>query len=301
MQQHGFHRPDSTRTRTLLAWSAALAMVAVVSSACGARPQHLGILTNHAALIKQSLGPSPPNIQRSALASAQPDADIIKKSLGTGRLGYARVKFADVVGDDVPEILIGGSGKGCAVAILSQAGGRLFSVCSDRYMTDFGAVHASRSDKADVVLCTYPNKQRGSTFEIRTAPDQRTVATWDELPPACHFAVGPWQGRESIFYLQGDAMTVRSPRGELLARIDVPGASVFRDIYVAPLPDGALAVVGSGNGYTSYHMVCLLDREHRLVFQDVDEERAYRLIPNDDGSSFDVWTNTRRWRYSLRD
>ncbi len=263
------------------------------ASACGAHIAQLGILTNQVGMSREILGPSPPGLFAEGLADPA----------NARRSGYARLKRADVMGDEALEILvelkprtIGHGG----VEIRDQSGHPLARVMTRHYLSDFGAVHASRTDKMDLVLCEYPtamHPNRQSTFSILTLPDQRLLATWDEVPPACRFAAGPWNGKEALFYFQGDGLTVRSPDGQLQTRIGVPNGNAFRDIYVGAIDGRYTAVLGSGNGYTPYHTVCLFDSSGQLVFQEIEKGHAFKLETNEGKTTLEIWDGSNRWRY----
>ncbi len=293
-----------------------ISVTASLTVSCGAHLTNLGILTNPAGIGKIAVEAAPPNIHlRRWDVSVQPNAAALEKIVG-GKINYTGFVYADVAGDGEDEVLIGGAAKLCTdpaspgpwpstIVVASYSGERRFLLCTQGrgQVYDFGAIHASRPDKFDLVVCRYPVEHLSSRFQILTVPDLNVVATWDEPKPApCEFTVGRWEGREAILYWQhGDVLTVRSPRGELLARIPIPDANAFTYIDMALLADDAMALVGSGNGYTYFHMVCVLDREHRLVFQDIEKEGAHKIEAAKNGRAFDVWTNTTRWRYSLRD
>jgi hypothetical protein len=314
---HGCHTRWTAYSGACHTWMAGvlIGVTASLTTSCGAHLTNVGVLSNPAGIAKTAVEASPPNIHLWRWdVSVQPNADALEKIVH-GKLNYGGFVYADVAGDDEDEVMMGGGAKECAasasgssasaIVVASYSGERRFLLCTQGAgrVYDFGAIHASRPDKFDLVVCRYPVEQRASRFQILTVPDLKVVATWDEPNPApCEFTVGRWGGQDAILYWQhGDVLTVRSPRGELLARVPIPDANAFKYVDVAPLKDDAMALVGSGNGYTPFHMVCVLDREHRLMFQDIEKEGAYKIEAAKDGRAFDVWTTTTRWRYSLAD
>ena len=112
--------------------------------------------------------------------------------------GFERFEYADVVGDPEPEVLKQVRG-GKALQVSDRGGRILTTLAPGYYVTDFGAIHASRPDKNDVVLYLYPTTpERAGTFSIVALPDEKTIATWDVHPATAWFAVGPWKGREAL-------------------------------------------------------------------------------------------------------
>jgi hypothetical protein len=272
----------------------AFAIGSVFASACGAHIAQMGILVNHIGMSRELLGPAPPGVYEGQFA----DPDHLRRS------GYARLKRADVLGDEAVELLVelrAGAGHAHGgVEIRDESGRTLIRVLTKHYLTDFGAVRSSRTDKMDLVLCEYPTAMRPhrqSTFSILTLPDQQLVATWDEVPPACTFAAGVWNGHEALFYFQGDALTIRSRDGQLLRRIYVRNGNAFRDIHVGTTAGGYTAVLGSGDGYTPFHTVCLFDSNGQLVFQDIEKGHAVKLETDEEQSSWQIWDRVNRWGY----
>ena len=208
------------------------------------------------------------------------------------------MKQADVLGDDTLEVIVA-LPEGAGVEIRDQAGNRLTRIATDHYLTDFGAVKTSSGDKADIVLYTYPDENQGGTFLVATA-DRRELARWHERPAPGRLAAGNWGGRPALFYLQGDALVVRSPLGSLLARLPAPEGRTFRDLYVAELSAGRTVVVASGNGYTPYHMVCVYDAGGQRVFQEINNEHAFDVKAEDGDSTFVVYARSSAWRYAVR-
>ncbi len=257
-----------------------------IATACDQHVAQRGVLIDHLGVIKERIGPSPPGLAAS-------EGYVSDKSA-------ARSKHADVIGGAEPELLKQLEGNQ-GLEVLDSAGQRVTTLKTAGYLTDFGAVHASRPDKFDVVLYVYPSTpERGGTFSIVSLPSEQTVATWYIHPPTDRFAVGPWKGQEALFYLQGETLVVRSPLGPVLAQPEVPGGHVLgRVIEVLALADHTV-VLSSGDGYTQYHMVSVFDRQGQLRFQEIERENAFRLEAPEaatDEQSWAVWTFSHRWRY----
>jgi hypothetical protein len=256
--------------------------ILTATAQCGNTPPHLGIALDELRIRKSLVGPAPTDIATNEFAP------------GSTR----RIKRADVAGDQDPEELIEMVGA-AGVDIRSRAGQLLAQVPTKEYLTDFGAVRLPGRQKESLVLYTYPNPEKGGTFIVF---DERfnPLASWTESPPPGRFAVGQWNDRPALFYLQGDSVTVRSATGEKLASLSAPEGQLFRGIHVHSLAGGRLAVVASGNGYTPYHMTCIYEGE-RLRFREVAAEHAFALEPGDAPSNFIVSTRTSRWKYALRE
>jgi hypothetical protein len=155
------------------------------------------------------------------------------------------------------------------------------------------------AQKQRLVLYTYPNKQKGGTFRVLDGAFEQ-VSMWDEFPAPGRFTIGEWgAGQPALFYLQGDAIVVRSSSGARLQELRVPEGQMFRNVFVRTLANGRVAIVLSGSGHTPYHMVCVYEGT-RLLLQDVQDEHAFDLESTDRGSGFVVTTRTSRWQYALR-
>jgi hypothetical protein len=259
-----------------------LAIVCVLlAGGCGNRPTRIGILVNNIGLSKTRLGDAP--------------ADLPQRQFSAGSL--QRSIQADVSGDDTPEVVVElAAGRG--IEIRDQSGRRLAEITAPRYLTDFGTVPAAIDGKDALVLYMYPNERRGGTFMVITA-DRRELARWDEDPPPGRFAVASWSGRAALFFLQGDALVVRSPDGERVGRFDTPQGSHFRALYVGAIEGNRTVVVAAGDGYTPYHMVCVYDSGGRILFQDVAGEHAFGVEASPASSSFIVITRSAKWRYAI--
>jgi len=186
-----------------------------------------------------------------------------------------------------------------AITIATTTGDWLQTVCKGGPGSVYGyaTIRAAGSAKHDLLLCSYPARGRASQFELRSLSEPRILATWDEHPATCAFAVGAWNERDAVFMLKGDNLVIKSAQGEPVFRTSLPDAHAFNSIAVASLNDGSTVLVASGNGYTSFHMVAVLDRTGALTFHEVEKERAYRLEVTDDGSGFQVWTRVSVWAY----
>lgn len=249
--------------------------------ACGSTPPQTGVLVNHIGAVKTRLGPSPVDLPGRTYASAPL---------------FLRSRRGDVQGDDAVEVLVELAG-GRGIEIRDRGGSRLAQISTPYYVTDFGAVRSSKSEKEHIVLYMYPNETNSGTFKVITA-DQREVASWDEAPPPAAFSVGTWNGGAAIFYLQRDVLLIRSPDGQPLSRLAAPEGGHFRSVFVAPMGEGRTVALASGNGYTPYHGVYVYDGNGQLVFQEIDHEHAFDLQADPDEGTFLVMTRSTRWRYA---
>ena len=273
--------------RTL--WALAIVATAVTMlSSCAQSIARQGVVLNQLGVTKEHVGPSNAGVATEGYVS---------------RKSAARFKHADVT--DGPEVETLKQLEGLRGVEVFDSSGRLLTTLETKhYLTDFGAIHASRADKLDVVLYVYPSTpDRGGTFSVVSLPSRTTVATWDIHPATDRFAVGRWKDQEALFYLQEDALVVRSPFGEELERLDVPGGrAFFRVVQVMTIAGGQTVVLASGDGYTRYHMVSVFDAQGQLTFHEIDKENAYRLESPETDASSDSWTvSTRssRWRYRV--
>lgn len=258
-----------------------LLLTAGVAIGCGETPARVGVLLNAVGLQKTDAGRSPTDL---------PSRGYLPSS-------YVRVKHADVAGDSDEETLVELElGKG--IKIEDSRGGRLGDLPTDEYLTDFGAVPASRPGKKDVVIYTYPNRDRGGTFRVVT-PDRTEIARWVETIPPARFDAGIWKGQAALFYLVGNSLVVRSPRGDMLSTLSAPDGAVFQQVHIGNTRQDRTVLVASGSGYTPYHMVCVYEADGRLVFQEVGREHAFDLEVARDRFEFTVWTRSTGWRYRV--
>ena len=258
----------------------------LATAACGHTPSRLGVRLDEVGVTKTRIGPAP--------------ADLDSRRYLPG--SSTRLKRADLLGDRNAEQLVE-MPNGGGVEIRDQSGAVINTVRTSDYLTDFGSVPAGSTPGAGtskqlLVLYTYPNKQKGGTFQVLNAALEQ-IATWDELPPAGSFSTGEWRRQPALFYLQGDTVVIRSPAGTRLQELRAPEGSIFRDVFVQTLPRDRTVVLASGSGYTQYHMVCVYDGT-RLVFQEVSNDLAYGVESADDESGFVVTARDGRWKYTLK-
>lgn len=249
-----------------------------LGAGCGSNPPSPGVAVNRARLIKTALEATPDELGR-----------VRTRAL-------VREKQADVMGDDRFETITPLPG-GVGIEIRSEEGGRTVRIAAPAYLTDFGAAQSSRPLKQDVIMYVYPSDDDAGTFLLVNPEDGKELARWNEDPPPGRFAVGTWLGVPALFYTQRDSIVIKTPTGILLERLRSPGAGRFRDLYVAHPHQGGLVVVGSGNGYTPYHLVAVYDSSNELVFHEIGLEHAFALDIEDTRRDFVVTTRTGRWKY----
>jgi hypothetical protein len=258
--------------------------VILTAAGCGHTPSRLGVLVDNPLVTKAPLTP------------------VSDATAPTGYLTGSsnRVKLADLFGDDELERLEE-LPDGAGIDIRSASGSLLKTVRTTAYLTDFGAVAAgggAGSGKEQLVLYTYPNKDKGGTFSVRNEALEE-VATWNESPPPGRFAAGHWHRQPAVFYLQEDALVVRSPDGTALEKIVVPEGRLFRDVFVQAGGDERMVLVVSGSGYTPYHMVCVYDGT-RLIYQEVGRGLVRTVDPIGAEPGFIVASTEGRSKYTIR-
>jgi hypothetical protein len=258
-------------------------LVLLSHCACGDRPSRVGVLVNEIGIAKTRRGEAPADVTTRQFASSS---------------SLLRARPADVVADDMPELLVELEDRH-GIEIRDRSGARLARLTTTEYLTDFGAISASRPDKQDVILFTYPNAAHGGTFTVLTA-GQHEVAKWDEYPPPGGFAVGTWARQPAVFYVQDDHLTARSAMGRPLAWLNAPEGRLFNARQSARIADDRTVILASGNGYTPYHMVCVYNATGKLVFQDIANEQAFELQARETASAFTVITRSSEWRYTIR-
>jgi hypothetical protein len=241
---------------------------------CGERPSQLGLLVDRTPFARVRIGVAPDDI-------------VTRDRLpGTDR----RFARADLVGDSASEMLVLDPGLQ-GLEIRGDNGALIGHLAFHRNVTDFAGVPAEGGGKAVVVV------NLGGTF-LLVGMDGHERARWQEVRDPGRFASGSWQGRAALFYLVDDTLVVRSTEGEALARLPAPEGRVFGRVFVAGLAAGRLVLVASGSGYTPYHMVCVYDASGALMFQEVDDELAFAVAPDDAGRAFLVTTRSSEWRYA---
>lgn len=241
----------------------------------------MGITVATLSVTKRAEGPSP--------------ADVATKSWLPGT--SQRFARGDVLGDGRDEVIVVRPDLS-GVEIRDESGSVRARLAARYFVTAVGTVPSPSAGKRNIALYLYPDERRGGTFRIVTA-ENREVATWQEFPAPGLFTVSSWHGRPALLYLQHDTLVARGIDGAPLARLPAPEGRTFRDVYVTPLADGRTAAIGSGNGYTPYHMVCVYDADGRLVFQEINREHAFGVRSEDSGRAFIVTARSREWRYTI--
>jgi hypothetical protein len=264
-----------TRKRSLL-----FSVVLLLATGCGHVPSSLGVTVERVRFSKRAIGPAP--------------TDLPSRQFSSGP-GFHRARRADLLDGHGVQVLSEVADRH-GIEIRDLSGELHGHLSTADYLTDFGVVDAEEGGPRWIVLYSYPNARRGGTFTVVT-PDGRAVATWDESPPPGRFAAGRWENRPALFYLQGDQLTIRSPRGQGLASLNVPEGRIFSSVLVGRTGQGRMVLVASGNGYTPYHTVCVYDADGALLFQDVAEEQAFTLETREDDEGFVVSTRSTEWRY----
>lgn len=258
-----------------------LVVAAVACSGCGNRVDDIGVLVNTLGVVKEAVRASPPEA---------PGRNLLP---GT----FNRMRMGDLLGDDRPESIVEADDRK-SLQVRGEDGS-VKRVSRDDYIADFTVLPAAGSDKDSLVIHTYPNSQGGSTLMVLALTDDRTLASWDEKPPASRGVhAGRWQGSQALFYMVGDDVVIRGERGEPLARLPLRGATAFSTIHTVTMGGDRTALVLSGNGYTPYHAVAILDRDGAVVFHEQAPEHAFSLKA-DGENAFKVETRSQVWRYSL--
>ena len=217
--------------------------------------------------------------------------------------GSMRVERADLLGDAALEQIVEverPAGKG--LEIRSDKDQVLDVIDTHAFLTDFAAIPSSRPGKSDLVLYLYPTRmrpQRQGTFVVMAMPDKREIASWDESPPPGRFGVGLWHNVPAVAYFQGNDLVVRKTDGGLLKRIDVYDGAAFGRLFMDTLGNGYVAVIGSGDGYTPYHTVLILDNNGEIVFQEINDEHARGLSVAENRTEMEVFTSRKKWRYRM--
>jgi hypothetical protein len=206
------------------------------------------------------------------------------------------VRTGNVTGDAAADRIVKvSSGRGLEVRDGSTA--NVVRLPTTEFVTDVELIRESSTDRHDLVILGYPNADRGGTLSVIRLPDTTPKAEWKEPASPGDVGIGQWQRMPAIFYFVPDAISVRASDGRELARVAVAGVYSFSRVHVGTLGDGRTAILGSGDGYTPYHMVAIVNGQGQLVFHEQADEHAWRLTVGGDGKSFDVDTRSKRWRY----
>jgi hypothetical protein len=203
---------------------------------------------------------------------------------------------ADLAGDARPERIVEGADRR-AIEVHDPATGETRVFDTTHYVTDLAVVPAGDAGKQHLVVYTYPNADGGGTYRVMTGGFE-VVAQWDETPPPEGLAVGEYQGRAALYYLQAGRLVVRSANGEPIARLPAPESEAFRARAVLGLRDGRVVLLASGDGYTPYHLVAVYGPDGRLMFLEVADEHAFAVDADASGDGFIVSARSTRWRYT---
>jgi len=250
-----------------------VAVLSLSLATCGARPEKLGVLIRTLDVTKVRVAAAP--------------AGIVTQDRWPGT--NERFTRADVLGDSRPESLLI-TNVYQSIDIRDSSGRWLRRIDRGGSITDVGGVPGG-DGKDDILI-----DERGA-FTVVDA-EGRPRAHWQEPHDPGRFAVAPWKGRPTVFYLLDDSVVLRSPRGELIGYLAAPQAHLFGRPYVAAVGSRTV-VVATGNGYTPYHMICVYEPDGTLAFQEMDDELAFAVAPDPAPGAFTVTTRTTVWRYTI--
>ena len=256
-----------------------LPCAAVVLFACGETPASLGVLINEIGLSKADAGRSPPDLSGRGL-----DASL------------RRVLEADITGDAAPERIVERKDLK-ALDVTDPSAGETRTFRTAYYITGFGAAPSTSGGKHDLVVYTYPDERGGGTFQVIDG-SFRELARWEESPPPRGLAAGSHGGRSAAYYLQDERLVIRATDGSLIARLAAPQSGPVAALAAGALAGGRFVLLGSGDGYSPYHMVAVYEPDGRLVFQEMATEHAFALEIEPGGEAFTVLARSRRWKYA---
>jgi hypothetical protein len=259
----------------LLCWSLA---------GCHRESGPIGVLVNELGVSKTPIGPASRDVASTGFLA--PDS-------------LLRVRSGDVVGDQTVDTIVE-TDTHRSVEVRDGNDATVTTIPAAAYVSDFIPLIDPSAPKQSVLLYLYPDEQGGATFSVVKVTGLQPVATWrEDTGGGGHVATGSWGGGAAVFYLQNGAIVVRGIGGDLLTRITVSGLQEFSYVYASTLAEGRTVFVVSGNGYTQYHMVVIVDRDGRVQYQARDSEQAFRLAVGAEASQFDVETRSTVWRYAL--
>jgi hypothetical protein len=216
--------------------------------------------------------------------------------------GYApdstrKRRVGDVAGDAAPDEIVEDA-RHQTLTITSARGAQTTFTTGD-YISDFAVVRKEGEAKRRLVVHTYPNVQKGSTFTAFAPADNRILAAWNEFPPASRgVAGGTWRGRDAVFYMVRDDLVIRTVEGEPLERLTIPGINSFSDVYVDTLANDRTVLVLSGDGYTPYHAILVLGADGAVVYHERAAEHAFGLKAIA-GHTFQVETRSQIWEFQI--
>lgn len=257
-----------------------LPCAAILLLSCGGeKPASLGVLVNEIGLSRTDAGKSPADLS------------------GRGLDGSLRkVLEADITGDAAPERIVERRDLK-ALEVTDPSAGETRTFRTTDYITGFAAAPSASGGKHDLVVYTYPNERGGGTFRVIDG-SFRELTRWEESPPPGGIAAGTHDGRPAVYYLQDERLVIRATDGSLIARLAAPQSGPFRPRAVDALADGRFVLLGSGEGYSPYHMVAVYEPDGRLVFQAMAREHAFALEIEPGGEAFTVLARSRRWKYA---
>lgn len=169
----------------------------------------VGVLVNHA------------NVTKTLVGKSSPDLPFRRFVPGS----FDRIKRVDVVGDTVEDALVESDDRH-GVDIQDGNGPFTLAITTPYFVTDFAPVpYPTPKDRA-VVVATYPDENRGSSFTVFSLPDGKTIAAWQEYPPIKGFIdIGHWERATAVFYIHEEFIVIRTPDGTLQTRLPLPGVT----------------------------------------------------------------------------
>lgn len=240
-----------------------------------------GVFVNTLEVSKRAVGPAPSDIA---------SHDLLAGTLRTRRVG-------DLVGDAAPDVIVEDEIR--KKLEIRSAEGVVTSLPMAEYISDFAVIPKHNDGLRRLVIHTYPNADRGSTFTVVVPSEHRVLNTWTELPPASRgVRSAVWRGREAVFYMVRDELVIRSLESEPLSRLTLPGINSFSTIQVENMASERTVLVLSGDGYTPYHAIVILNADGTVAYHEHATEHAFGLKATAD-DKFQVATRSQVWEFTV--
>jgi hypothetical protein len=257
----------------------ATALLAIWS--CG-HSVKVGTVVERVDVSKRMLSPLPP--------------DEASKYFGNAPEFETTKAIRDVAGVSVGSVSALPRGRGVEI---SYGGHTLATLSSQGYLTDFCALQHGDPRQLVVTLYTYPHENRAGKFTVMNAENREQLSTWLESPAPGGCAMAVWGNSSVILYIEAGRLVARSEDGVVLAVLDLPNSEWVAHIHAVALQSERLIVVGTGDGYTQFHLVSVVNTVTRQIeFEEINKELAFDLRAVG-ANSFDVIARSARWRYSL--
>ena len=204
---------------------------------------------------------------------------------------YKRPVVGNVAGSPDAEIMLPGAD---GMQIVTLSGTRVARLKSPWYASDHVTVQAD-DDPALEIGFVRTHLDRPSIDVSIVNADGSAVADWADSDGTWLSSV-PALGDGILWGLTRQGFGAWTARGQRQAEYPAEASHYLR--YVRGARSGEfVALVASGDGYRNASMLCIYDRDRKLVFEEVFDTRAYAVFGDAGATAFYLGVGQQVYRY----